>query len=143
MYVPCLSLSSSTMDLTSTCDLQKEPYHFSHLLFLSRVFLSSSSSLEEDPNAALNADESEGKQGGKGKKSKGGKKKKKTGEHAGEADKAKEQVWMYHPEDEYIARVRSALVCALERLTDDLMATVCCRDSRFRLLVRGWGGGRS
>ncbi|CEQ38600.1 SPOSA6832_00045, partial [Sporobolomyces salmonicolor] len=78
---------------------QNEPYHFSHLLFLSRVFRSSSSSFDEDPNAALEA--SAPSQDGK---KKGGKKKKKTGQHVGQKDKDEELTWMYHAEDEWIQK---------------------------------------
>ncbi|GAA5954098.1 hypothetical protein JCM21900_002884 [Sporobolomyces salmonicolor] len=76
-----------------------EPYHFSHLLFLSRVFRSSSSSFDEDPNAALEA--SAPSQDGQ---KKGGKKKKKTGQHVGQKDKDEELTWMYHAEDEWIQK---------------------------------------
>ncbi|GAA6020273.1 hypothetical protein JCM10207_003208, partial [Rhodosporidiobolus poonsookiae] len=82
-----------------------EPYHFSSLLFLSRVFRSSTSSLDDDPNAALDAQQ-EAEAGGEGagkKKKKGGKKAKK-GEHVSSAQKDEEQTWMYHAEDEWIQR---------------------------------------
>lgn len=98
--------------------LQKEPYHFSHLLFISRVFLSSASAFEEDPNAALTAD-GEGAAGGK----KGGKKSKKAkaGNHTSSDKKAEEQTWMYHPEDEFIARVSSLLdLCHCSSIADAL-----------------------
>ncbi|KAI5480669.1 protein bcp1 [Pseudohyphozyma bogoriensis] len=71
----------------------KEPYNFSHLLFISRVFLASQEELEDDPNAALNSVDGEGKKKKKTKKPK-------TAAGAG----VKEEVWMYHPEDEFIAR---------------------------------------
>lgn len=82
---------------------QKEPYHFSDLLFLSRVFLSSTDSFDEDPNAALQqAVKSSGTVGG-GKKSGGGGKKKKKQQHESNSDE--EKTWFYHAEDEWIQRV--------------------------------------
>ncbi|KAM0791991.1 hypothetical protein ACM66B_007103 [Microbotryomycetes sp. NB124-2] len=80
-----------------------EPYHFSHLLFLSRVFLASMSELEEDPNAALMAGDDDGESGTKAKKKQGGKKAKK-GQHVQSSQKDVEQTWMYHPEDEVVSR---------------------------------------
>ncbi|KAK4046651.1 Mss4p nuclear export [Microbotryomycetes sp. JL201] len=76
-----------------------EPYHFSHLLFLSRVFLASMAELEDDPNAALMADGQD-----QLPTKKGGKKKAKKGDHVASSQKDAEQTWMYHPEDEVIAR---------------------------------------
>lgn len=82
---------------------QKEPYHFSHLLFLSRVFLSSTAALEDDPNAALEqAIVAEA-----GLRSAPKKKKQRKGATKDERDD--EKVWMYHPEDEFIQKVRSRL----------------------------------
>lgn len=78
---------------------ESEPYHFSHLLFLSRVYLASASELEEDPNASLVPSAPE--EGGKKKKNK---KKTKTGEHVDSGKKGMEMVWMYHAEDDFIAR---------------------------------------
>ncbi|GAA5828033.1 hypothetical protein JCM11251_005700 [Rhodosporidiobolus azoricus] len=89
-----------------------EPYHFDSLLFLSRVFRSSASQLEEDPNAALEAQNavvagSSGKTkagaGGAGG-SAGGKKKKKTGQHVSAEEKEEEKTWLYHAEDEFIQK---------------------------------------
>lgn len=83
----------------------KEPYHFSDLLFLSRVFLSSTDSFDEDPNAALQqAIKSSGTVGG-GKKSGGGGKKKKKQQHESKSDE--EKTWFYHAEDEWIQRFAS------------------------------------
>ena len=88
-------------------DSQKEPYHFSDLLFLSRVFLSSTDSFDEDPNAALQqAIKSSGTVGG-GKKSGGGGKKKKKQQHESKSDE--EKTWFYHAEDEWIQRVSQNL----------------------------------
>ncbi|KAK4690188.1 protein BCP1, partial [Phenoliferia sp. Uapishka_3] len=82
-----------------------EPYHFSHLLFLSRVFLASSDEFDEDPNAALNAVVAgAGKKGGK----KGGKKAK-TGEHESGGKRAEAQVWPYHAEDDFVEKVQFLL----------------------------------
>ncbi|GAA5956347.1 hypothetical protein JCM3765_005635 [Sporobolomyces pararoseus] len=78
----------------------KEPYHFSHYLFLSRVFNSSTASFDEDPNAALQHQQSSAT----GKKSAGGKKKKKA-QHDSNADE--EKTWVYHAEDEWIQRFAS------------------------------------
>ncbi|GAA5823399.1 hypothetical protein JCM10212_004316 [Sporobolomyces blumeae] len=74
----------------------KEPYHFSHLLFVSRVFRSSTSSFDEDPNAALEAIQ-------RANASTGGKKKRK-GEHATKSEKEEEKTWVYHAEDEWVQR---------------------------------------
>jgi len=75
--------------------LQKEAYNFSHLLFLSRVFLSSADAFEEDPNAQMVAAPAGTKTVKRGKKVK-------KGPNPQEAQA--EQVWPYHPEDEYIAQ---------------------------------------
>ncbi|POY75351.1 hypothetical protein BMF94_1580 [Rhodotorula taiwanensis] len=78
----------------------KEPYHFSHLLFLSRVFLSSTAALEDDPNAALEqAIVAEA-----GLRSQVPPKKKKPRKGVTKDEREDEKVWMYHPEDEYIAK---------------------------------------
>ncbi|GAA5917440.1 hypothetical protein JCM6882_008665 [Rhodosporidiobolus microsporus] len=88
-----------------------EPYHFHSLLFLSRVFRSSASQLEEDPNAALEAQNavlagsaSAGKKGGAGAAGGKGNKKKKMGQHVGQEEKEEEQTWLYHAEDEFIQK---------------------------------------
>ncbi|GAA5936136.1 hypothetical protein JCM10213_004690 [Rhodosporidiobolus nylandii] len=81
----------------------KEPYDFHSLLFLSRVFRSTASQLEEDPNAALEAQNAVLAGSSTGGKKKGGKKKK-TGQHVGSEEKEKEQVWLYHAEDEFIGK---------------------------------------
>lgn len=82
--------------------LQKEPYNFSHLLFLSRVFLSSTAALEDDPNAALEqAIVAEA-----GLRQVVAPKKKKQRKGATKDERDDEKVWMYHPEDEFIQKVR-------------------------------------
>ena len=58
--------------------------------------------MEEDPNAALNA-AAAAPAGGK-------KNKKKKAKAAHEQAKSDEQVWMYHAEDEFIARVRPSFL---------------------------------
>ncbi|BGO88404.1 hypothetical protein NBRC10512_007285 [Rhodotorula toruloides] len=76
-----------------------EPYHFSHLLFVSRVFKSSLSALDDDPNAALEAAivaEAEAKAKVPPKKKKQRK--------AGGAEQEEEKLWMYHVEDEFIQK---------------------------------------
>ncbi|GAA6021537.1 hypothetical protein JCM11491_006477 [Sporobolomyces phaffii] len=78
----------------------KEPYNFSHYLFLSRVFNSSTASFDEDPNAALQHSTTTGG----GKKAGGGKKKKKS-QHTANADE--EKTWVYHAEDEFIQQFAS------------------------------------
>lgn len=101
---PVLSRSLPLLPPSKRANLtppQREPYEFSDLLFLSRVFLSSADEMEEDPNAALNA-AAAAASGGGGKKNK-----KKKAKAAHEQAKSEEQVWMYHAEDEFIARVRS------------------------------------
>lgn len=80
---------------------QGEPYHFSHLLFVSRVFKSSLSALDDDPNAALEAAivaEAEAKAKVPPKKKKQRK--------AGGAEQEEEKLWMYHVEDDFIQNVR-------------------------------------
>lgn len=91
---------------------QKEPYDFSHLLFISRAFLASSESFDEDPNAALNAnaavaggDTTSSAAQTKSVKKKSAKKAKK-GSHTSSAQAQQELMWPYHPEDEFIAKVR-------------------------------------
>lgn len=86
---------------------QNEPYFFSHLLFLSRSFLASSDSFDEDPNAALNAADYAAPAGTK-------KAKKRKQNHKGAAgqatvvdNKVQELMWPYHPEDDFIAKVGS------------------------------------
>ncbi|SGY37815.1 BQ5605_C003g01893 [Microbotryum silenes-dioicae] len=93
----------------------KEPYHFSHLLFLSRVFLSSAEQFEQDPNANINTSDANGSSAagttGAGN-AKGGKKNKKGNTVAGTGKKARTgpggsetrvvEEWMYHAEDEMI-----------------------------------------
>ncbi|SCV67972.1 BQ2448_93 [Microbotryum intermedium] len=95
----------------------KEPYHFSHLLFLSRVFLSSAEQFDQDPNTNINtsdanASSTAGVTGvGKAKK---GKKNKKANSVAGTGKKARTgpggsetrvvEEWMYHAEDEMIQK---------------------------------------
>ncbi|GAA6044228.1 hypothetical protein JCM8097_005278 [Rhodosporidiobolus ruineniae] len=88
-----------------------EPYHFDSLLFLSRVFRSSTTSLDEDPNAALEAAANAAVGlAGTGKKSKEKKaaaaaaKRAKQGEHVGVEEKDEERIWMYHAEDEWIQK---------------------------------------
>jgi protein BCP1 len=86
---------------------QGEPYHFSHLLFLSRVFKSSLSALDDDPNAALEAAivaEAEAKAKVPPKKKKQRK--------VGGAEQDEEKLWMYHVEDEFIQKVRHRFDCA-------------------------------
>ncbi|KAM0752893.1 hypothetical protein T439DRAFT_323503 [Meredithblackwellia eburnea MCA 4105] len=83
-----------------------EPYHFSHLLFLSRVFIASSDELEDDPNAALNDPEDDGR-GKLGAGEKKRKKKAKKGEHISSKEKQEAQVWVYHAEDDFIATLSS------------------------------------
>ncbi|BGP52468.1 Mss4p nuclear export [Rhodotorula sphaerocarpa] len=79
---------------------EKEPYNFSHLLFLSRVFLSSTASLEDDPNAALEqAIVAEA-----GLRAQVPPKKKKQRKGATKDERDEEKVWMYHPEDEFIRK---------------------------------------
>lgn len=68
-----------------------EPFNFSHLLFLSRVFVTSQEEMDQDPNANLNDSHPP--------PSKQTKKKLKA-----EKDKGEVGIWMYHPEDELIAR---------------------------------------
>ncbi|KAK4052242.1 Mss4p nuclear export [Microbotryomycetes sp. JL221] len=76
-----------------------EPYHFSHLLFLSRVFIASMNQLDQDPNAGLmSTEENQIKSTSKTSK------KAKKGQHVDSQTKDEEQTWMYHPEDEVIAR---------------------------------------
>lgn len=87
-----LSLSSCLMrELTRDWN-QGEPFNFSHLLFLSRVFVTSQEEMDQDPNANLNDSHPP--------PSKQTKKKLKA-----EKDKGEVGIWMYHPEDELIARV--------------------------------------
>ncbi|GAA5910537.1 protein-transporting protein BCP1 [Sporobolomyces salmoneus] len=74
----------------------KEPYHFSHYLFLSRVFNSSTSSFDEDPNAAVQQAQPTTT------KATGGGKKKKKNQHVSNAEE--EKTWVYHAEDEWIQR---------------------------------------
>ncbi|GAA5985555.1 hypothetical protein JCM11641_007992 [Rhodosporidiobolus odoratus] len=82
-----------------------EPYHFDSLLFLSRVFRSSASQLEDDPNAALEAQNAiVAGSSGAGKKPKVGGKKAKKGQHVGEKEREEEKVWLYHAEDEWISK---------------------------------------
>ncbi|GAA6000076.1 protein-transporting protein BCP1 [Rhodotorula paludigena] len=80
----------------------KEPYHFSHLLFLSRVFRSSTSALDDDPNAALEASlvaEQSVRAAHRPRK-----KKSRAGQGAaGERDE--ERDWVYHAEDEVVQKL--------------------------------------
>ncbi|SCZ91371.1 BZ3500_MvSof-1268-A1-R1_Chr1-2g01366 [Microbotryum saponariae] len=95
----------------------KEPYHFSHLLFLSRVFLSSAEQFEQDPNANINTTDANGSSAAgttEAGKAKGGKKNKKGNTVAGTGKKARTgpggsetrvvEEWMYHAEDEMIKK---------------------------------------
>ena len=84
--------------------LQKEPYDFSHLLFLSRVFLSSTAALEDDPNAAL--EQAIVAEAGLRSSQVAAPKKKKQRKGATKDERDDEKVWMYHPEDEFIQKVR-------------------------------------
>ncbi|GAA5876960.1 hypothetical protein JCM3774_000551 [Rhodotorula dairenensis] len=79
---------------------ENEPYQFSHLLFLSRVFLSTTAALEDDPNAALEqAIVAEA-----GIRSLVAPKKKKQRKGATATAREDEKVWKYHPEDEFIEK---------------------------------------
>lgn len=71
-------------------------------MFLSRVFLSSTAALEDDPNAALEqAIVAEA-----GLRQVVAPKKKKQRKGATKDERDDEKVWMYHPEDEFIQKVR-------------------------------------
>lgn len=83
---------------------QKEPYNFSHLLFLSRVFLSSTAALEDDPNAAL--EQAIVAEAGLRSSQVAAPKKKKQRKGATKDERDDEKIWMYHPEDEFIQKVR-------------------------------------
>mgnify|MGYP002477608076 FL=1 len=100
--------------LTSVCLAlarpQNEPYHFSHLLFLSRVFRSTAADLDSDPNAALEA--ALVAEASMRAAVLGGPKKKKgrKGAAPGEAGSAGEdKLWVYHAEDEAVEKVRLPL----------------------------------
>lgn len=80
-------------------------FHFSHLLFLSRVFVSSADALENDPNASLNEIAERTRQASGQKGSKKSKKGKKGDDKLGA--KEEDLVWSYHPEDDFIAKVAS------------------------------------
>lgn len=80
----------------------KEPYNFSHLLFLSRVFLSSTAALEDDPNAAL--EQAIVAEAGLRSSQVAAPKKKKQRKGATKDERDDEKVWMYHPEDEFIQK---------------------------------------
>lgn len=94
--------------------MQKEPYHFSHLLFLSRVFRSSASALDSDPNAALEAAlvaEASARAA-----MLGGPKRKKGRKGAApteEGNEGEDKLWVYHAEDEAVEKVR--LCCPFSR----------------------------
>jgi len=77
-------------------------FHFSHLLFLSRVFVSSADALENDPNASLNEIAERTRQASGQKGSKKSKKGKKGDDKLGA--KEEDLVWSYHPEDDFIAK---------------------------------------
>ena len=108
---------------------QNEPYHFSHLLFLSRVFRSSASALEDDPNAALEATlvaEESARAASAPKKKKG----RKAGDAPGERDE--ERMWWYHAEDEVVEKVRPGALSPFLRSkcrTDARAARSCRRTS--------------
>ncbi|GAA5912493.1 hypothetical protein JCM8208_006616 [Rhodotorula glutinis] len=87
---------------------ENEPYHFSHLLFLSRVFRSTAADLDSDPNAALEA--ALVAEASMRAAVLGGPKKKKgrKGAAPGEAGNAGEdKLWVYHAEDEAVEKVAS------------------------------------
>ncbi|GAA5888896.1 hypothetical protein JCM16303_002183 [Sporobolomyces ruberrimus] len=110
----------------------KEPYNFSDYLFLSRVFKSSTSSFDEDPNAALQQSLASASASGGGKKIGGGKKKKKS-EHTANADE--EKTWMYHPEDEFIQRFASET--QVYRYTNSTRSADVGAEDQFGVDTRG------
>lgn len=102
--------------------LQNEPYQFSHLLFLSRVFLSSTAALEDDPNAALEqAIVAEA-----GIRSLVAPKKKKQRKGATSTAHEDEKVWRYHPEDEFIEKVPVLTLLIRGLLIHDCLVLLTC-----------------
>lgn len=73
-------------------------------MFLSRVFLSSTAALEDDPNAAL--EQAIVAEAGLRSSQVAAPKKKKQRKGATKDERDDEKVWMYHPEDEFIQKVR-------------------------------------
>ncbi|BGP36118.1 Mss4p nuclear export [Rhodotorula kratochvilovae] len=115
-----------------------EPYHFSHLLFLSRVFRSSASALEDDPNAALEATlvaEASARAASAPKKKKG----RKAGDAPGERDE--ERMWWYHAEDEVVEKLsthKHVFEYTNKRRTADGGAEQFGVDVRGQLMLVPW-----
>ncbi|GAA5846201.1 hypothetical protein JCM3766R1_000747 [Sporobolomyces carnicolor] len=102
----------------------KEPYHFSHYLFLSRVFNSTTASFEQDPNAALESLSTIPKAAGK---------KKKKSQHVHDTDQ--EKTWMYHAEDEWIQRF--ATETQVFKFTNTTRSSDVAQDEQFGVDTRG------
>ncbi|GAA5923703.1 protein-transporting protein BCP1 [Sporobolomyces koalae] len=79
-----------------------EPYHFSHYVFLSRVFNSSNASFEEDPNAALQQSQATTNPSDPSSASNTTTKKKKKQKAQHDSNPDQEQTFFYHAEDEWI-----------------------------------------
>ncbi|GAA6054939.1 hypothetical protein JCM3770_004061 [Rhodotorula araucariae] len=124
---------------------ENEPYHFSHLLFLSRVFRSSTAALEDDPNAAFEAKlaAEAGARAPAPKRKKGRK-----GAAAGAAadapvgERDEERMFVYHAEDEVVAKLathKHVFEFTNKRRTAEGGGEQFGVDVRGQLMLMPWG----
>jgi protein BCP1 len=98
------------MDMGFFVGEQGEPYHFTHLIILSRVYHLS----EEEESELLKSAPRHSRSQGKSNTPKQKKHKKRAQENGEKIQPAPDGIYSFHPEDDIIIKVRAKVFCPSE-----------------------------